>query len=56
MIRNAELSAYVTSVGVNNVLNKKKIKVFDKDGSKTTEKTLEQKQDDLKYLKERFGG
>lgn len=56
MKRDAELSAYVTSVGVNNVLNKKKIKLWDQDGSKTSQSSLERRETDLKYLKEKFGG
>ncbi|MEX1308579.1 MAG: hypothetical protein AB1Z19_08630 [Eubacteriales bacterium] len=56
MMQNAELEAYVTSVGVNNVLNKKKIKLFDKNKDETKASTKERREADLKYLTDKFGG
>ena len=52
--QNAELQSYVTSTGIFNALSKKRrIKVFDEE-QKTHRISKEQKQKELKQLKERF--
>jgi len=56
MMQSAELSAYVTSVGVNNVLNKKKIKLWDESKEGTKASTKAQREEDLQYLTEKLGG
>lgn len=47
------LKTYAISVGINNVLNKKKIDLFDTNTG-TKEITKEEKQKELEYLKQRF--
>jgi hypothetical protein len=51
--RQAELQSFVTSVGVHNALSKKKVKLF-KEESNDRSIDKEKKQEDLKYLKEKF--
>mgnify|MGYP003985206653 CR=1 FL=1 len=51
--RQAELQSFVTSVGVHNALSKKKVKLF-KEESNDRSIDKENKQEDLKYLKEKF--
>jgi hypothetical protein len=47
------MQSFVTSVGVHNALSKKKVKLF-KEESALIRIDKEKKQEDLKYLKEKF--